>query len=73
MHLLAQGDTLRRMRHDLFISFARRDNEPREVGKPGLISSFVDALCGLHRRFLPRDLVIFMDSVANHPKKRGRS
>ena len=60
------------MRHDLLISYARHDDQPFQVGQPGWITAFLDALRRLHRRFLPRDLGVFMD-YADIPPFPGSS
>jgi tetratricopeptide (TPR) repeat protein len=49
------------MGFDLFISYARKDNQPRKPGALGWISAFVDALQDQHRRVTLENFSIFFD------------
>jgi tetratricopeptide (TPR) repeat protein len=48
-------------RYDLFVSYARKDNQPSAPGQPGWITAFVAKLQRTHRQFTPEDLSIFFD------------
>jgi len=48
-------------RYDLFISYARKDDQPAAPGEPGWITAFVAELQRTHRQFTPEDLAIFFD------------
>ena len=55
------GQPLMTFRYDLFVSYARKDNEPSVPGQPGWITAFLAELQRTHRQFTPEDLAIFFD------------
>ncbi len=54
------------MRYDLFISYARKDNEG------GWVTAFVEALLESHRRFSGRELNVFFDKKSIHTMQDWR-
>ena len=54
------------MPYDLFISYARKDNEG------GWVTAFVEALLESHRRFSGRELEVFFDKEAIHTMQDWR-
>ncbi len=46
---------------DLFVSYARKDDQPAAAGEQGWISAFVAALRREHRRYSTSDLALFLD------------
>jgi tetratricopeptide (TPR) repeat protein len=48
-------------RYDLFISYARKDNQRPAPDQPGWITALIDELQRTHRQFTPEDLAVFFD------------
>jgi len=50
--------------YDLFVSYARKDNQPGGPGQPGWIDAFLAELVREHRSFTTVDLAVFLDREA---------
>ena len=47
-------------RYEIFVSYARRDNEPAVPGTPGWVTALRDHILADHRRFDTTQLRIFL-------------